>query len=151
MFVTNSVMQLYESINSYLLDKCIALSNTGGGTFIRESTWEFPVIEGIHVLSIAMSVGNDPLVRSPIAGRQYADTGPFPKSSAGSTGGWLEGSPPRSSAACCSSGLKPTGRFPTFLRASSSSGLLLRVLTFSISMFGRNVPSGMGQRPCTAA
>ena len=57
MFVTNSVMQLYESINSYLLDKCIALSNTGGGTFIRESTWQFPVIEGVHVLSIAMSVG----------------------------------------------------------------------------------------------
>ncbi len=50
-------MQLYESINSYLLDKCIALSNTAGGTFIRESTWEFPVIEGVHVLSIAMSVG----------------------------------------------------------------------------------------------
>ena len=50
-------MQWYESINSYLLDKCIALSNTGGGTFIRESTWEFPVIEGVHVLSIAMSVG----------------------------------------------------------------------------------------------
>ena len=50
-------MQLYESINSYLLDKCIALSNTSGGTFIRESTWEFPVIEGVHVLSIAMSVG----------------------------------------------------------------------------------------------
>ena len=47
-------MQWYESINSYLLDKCIALSNTGGGTFIRESTWEFPVIEGVHVLSIAM-------------------------------------------------------------------------------------------------
>jgi uncharacterized protein DUF6644 len=57
MFVSNSVMQWYESINSYLLDKCIALSNTGGGTFIRESTWEFPVIEGVHVLSIAMSVG----------------------------------------------------------------------------------------------
>jgi len=51
------VMQFYESINSYLLDKCIALANTAGGTFIRESTWQFPVIEGVHVMSIAMSVG----------------------------------------------------------------------------------------------
>src|SRR5678816_4074374 len=51
------VMQFYESINSFLLDKCIALANTAGGTFIRESTWQFPVIEGVHVMSIAMSVG----------------------------------------------------------------------------------------------
>ena len=54
MFLAGS---LYESINSYLLEKCIALANTEGGTFIRESIWQFPVIEGIHVLSIAMSVG----------------------------------------------------------------------------------------------
>lgn len=50
-------MDLYESINSYLLDKCVALANTSGGRYILESTWEFPVIEGTHVLSIAMSVG----------------------------------------------------------------------------------------------
>jgi len=50
-------MKLYDLVNNFLLDKCIALANSGGGTFIRESIWEFPVIEGIHVLSIAMSVG----------------------------------------------------------------------------------------------
>lgn len=57
MLLANSSSSLYQIINSYLLDKCIALSNTDGGTFIRESIWQFPVIEGIHVLSIAMSVG----------------------------------------------------------------------------------------------
>src|SRR5688572_6471590 len=50
-------MDLYESINSYLLAKCVALANTPGGRYILESNWEFPVIEGTHVLSIAMSVG----------------------------------------------------------------------------------------------
>ena len=50
-------MQLYDKIDSFLLAQSVALANSGGGTFIRESTWEFPVIEGIHVLSIAMSVG----------------------------------------------------------------------------------------------
>jgi hypothetical protein len=50
-------MRLYDAIDSYLFEKCVALANTAVGTYIRESTWEFPVIEGIHVLSIAMSVG----------------------------------------------------------------------------------------------
>ena len=50
-------MQLYDSVNSYLEAQCIWLANTPGGTYIRESIWEFPTIEGIHVLSIAMSVG----------------------------------------------------------------------------------------------
>ena len=36
---------------------CNWLAATPGGTYIRESIWEFPVIEGIHVMSIAMSVG----------------------------------------------------------------------------------------------
>ena len=56
-FSDSAYMRLYDAIDSYLLEKCIALSNTAVGTYIRESTWEFPVIEGIHVLSIAMSVG----------------------------------------------------------------------------------------------
>ena len=56
-FSNSAYMQLYDKINDYLLQQCIALANSGGGTFIRESIWEFPVIEGIHVLSIAMSVG----------------------------------------------------------------------------------------------
>ena len=56
-FSDSAYMQLYESIDAYLLEKCVALSNTAVGTYIRESTWEFPVIEGTHVLSIAMSVG----------------------------------------------------------------------------------------------
>ena len=49
--------QLFQSIGDTLNEWCIWLANTGGGTYIRESIWEFPVIEGIHVLSIAMSVG----------------------------------------------------------------------------------------------
>ena len=56
-FSDSAYMRLYDAIDSYLLEKCVALSNTAVGTYIRESTWEFPVIEGIHVLSIAMSVG----------------------------------------------------------------------------------------------
>jgi hypothetical protein len=56
-FSNSAFMQLYDAVDAYLLEKCIALANTPTGTFIRESIWEFPVIEGIHVLSIAMSVG----------------------------------------------------------------------------------------------
>jgi len=56
-FSNSAYMQLYDKINNYLLVQCIALANSDGGTFIRESIWQFPVIEGIHVLSIAMSVG----------------------------------------------------------------------------------------------
>jgi hypothetical protein len=50
-------MHLYDAINGYFLEKAIWLAATPGGTYIRESIWEFPVIEGTHVLSIAMSVG----------------------------------------------------------------------------------------------
>jgi hypothetical protein len=56
-FSSSAYMQLYDRINGYLEAQCIWLASTGGGTYIRESIWEFPVIEGIHVLSIAMSVG----------------------------------------------------------------------------------------------
>jgi hypothetical protein len=56
-FSNSAFMQLYDSINGYFFQLCIALSKTSIGTYIRESTWEFPLIEGIHVLSIAMSVG----------------------------------------------------------------------------------------------
>jgi hypothetical protein len=56
-FSNSAYMQLYDKVNDYLLQQCIALANSPVGTYIRESIWEFPVIEGIHVLSIAMSVG----------------------------------------------------------------------------------------------
>src|SRR5262249_7794101 len=56
-FSNSAFMQLYDKIDQFLGDQCIALANTEFGTYIRESTWQFPVIEGIHVLSIAMSVG----------------------------------------------------------------------------------------------
>src|SRR5262245_33044799 len=56
-FSNSTFMQLYDAIDHYLLEQSIALSNTHIGSFIRESTWEFPLIEGTHVLSIAMSVG----------------------------------------------------------------------------------------------
>jgi hypothetical protein len=56
-FSDSAFIQLYDAINTYLYEKCVLLAHTAVGTYIRESTWEFPVIEGIHVLSIAMSVG----------------------------------------------------------------------------------------------
>jgi hypothetical protein len=56
-FSSSAFMQLYDSVNSYLEAQCVWLASTPGGTYIRESIWEFPTIEGIHVLSIAMSVG----------------------------------------------------------------------------------------------
>jgi len=40
-----------------LFDVCQWLQNTQGGTAIRESTWVFPLIEGTHVLALALSVG----------------------------------------------------------------------------------------------
>ncbi len=52
------MLLLQEAASTGVLnDWCIWLANTPGGVYIRESIWEFPVIEGIHVLSIAMSVG----------------------------------------------------------------------------------------------
>jgi hypothetical protein len=56
-FSDSAFMRLYDAINAYLYEKCVFLANTAVGTYIRESTWEFPLIEGVHVLSIAMSVG----------------------------------------------------------------------------------------------
>ena len=56
-FSNSAFMQLYDRIDGYLLQQAIWLSQTPGGTYIRESIWEFPVIEGTHVVSIAMSVG----------------------------------------------------------------------------------------------
>lgn len=56
-FSNSAFMQLYDRIDGYFLEKAIWLSQTPGGTYIRESVWEFPVIEGLHVVSIAMSVG----------------------------------------------------------------------------------------------
>ena len=50
-------MRLYDSINVYLFGWAMWLANTSGGKSILESTLAFPVIEGIHVLSIAMSAG----------------------------------------------------------------------------------------------
>jgi hypothetical protein len=39
------------------LDVCQWLQDTTVGTAIRESIWVFPVINGIHVLGLALSVG----------------------------------------------------------------------------------------------
>jgi len=41
----------------FLLEICQWLQDTQIGTEIRESIWVFPVIEGIHVLALAISVG----------------------------------------------------------------------------------------------
>jgi hypothetical protein len=40
-----------------LLEFCEWLENTQIGTGIRESVWVFPIIEGTHVLALAISVG----------------------------------------------------------------------------------------------
>lgn len=40
-----------------LPDLCQWLQNTAWGTGIRESTWVFPIVEGTHVLALALSVG----------------------------------------------------------------------------------------------
>lgn len=40
-----------------LLDLCQWLQDTQIGTAIRESIWAFPIIETIHVLGLAISVG----------------------------------------------------------------------------------------------
>jgi len=56
-FSNSAYMQLYDRIDHFLLEQAIWLANTPGGTYIRESIWEFPVIEGLHVVSIALSVG----------------------------------------------------------------------------------------------
>lgn len=52
-----SYMEMYDAVDAYLFHVCEWLAMTGVGTYIRESTWEFPVIEGTHVLALAMSVG----------------------------------------------------------------------------------------------
>ena len=40
-----------------IFELCQWLQNTAWGTGIRESTWVFPLIEGTHVLALALSVG----------------------------------------------------------------------------------------------
>ena len=40
-----------------LYDFCVLLSDSNFGTSLRESQLMFPVIEGIHVLGLAASVG----------------------------------------------------------------------------------------------
>ena len=42
---------------STLLSFCQWLANTSFSTGIRESTWSYPVIESIHVLSLCLFVG----------------------------------------------------------------------------------------------
>ena len=39
-----------------------ALEQTGAATFIKESTWAFPMIEAIHVIAIALVVGTIAMV-----------------------------------------------------------------------------------------
>ena len=40
-----------------IFEVCQWLQNTAWGTAIRESTWVFPIVEGTHVLALALSVG----------------------------------------------------------------------------------------------
>jgi hypothetical protein len=40
-----------------LADFCQWLQDTSWGTGIRESVWVFPIVEGTHVLALALSVG----------------------------------------------------------------------------------------------
>ena len=40
-----------------ILELCQWISNTQVGTFIRESTWSFPIILGLHSLGLSLSVG----------------------------------------------------------------------------------------------
>jgi hypothetical protein len=40
-----------------MLEVCQWISNTQVGTYIRESTWSFPIILGLHSLGLSLSVG----------------------------------------------------------------------------------------------
>jgi phosphoglycerol transferase MdoB-like AlkP superfamily enzyme len=40
-----------------ILQMCQWLQDTSFGTSLRESTWAFPIVEGTHLLGIAISVG----------------------------------------------------------------------------------------------
>ena len=40
-----------------LYEICQALQDSAVGTSIRESIWTFPIIETVHVLGLAVSVG----------------------------------------------------------------------------------------------
>ncbi len=51
-----------------LPDLCQWLQNTSWGTAIRESTWVFPIVEGTHVLTLALSVGTLLIVDLRLAG-----------------------------------------------------------------------------------
>jgi hypothetical protein len=51
-----------------IFELCQWLQNTAWGTAIRESTWVFPIIEGTHVLALALSVGTLVVVDLRLAG-----------------------------------------------------------------------------------
>jgi hypothetical protein len=40
-----------------IVQMCQWLQDTSFGTYVRESTWTFPIVEGTHLLGIAISVG----------------------------------------------------------------------------------------------
>jgi hypothetical protein len=47
---------------------CQWLHDTAWGTALRESTWVFPIVEGTHVLALALSVGTLLVVDLRLAG-----------------------------------------------------------------------------------
>ena len=51
-----------------LFDLCHWLQHTEWGTTIRESVWLFPIIEGTHVLALALSVGTILVIDLRLAG-----------------------------------------------------------------------------------
>jgi hypothetical protein len=52
-----SFMELYDAANAWAIALCQQIAASRVGTYILESTWEFPVIEGTHVIALALSVG----------------------------------------------------------------------------------------------
>jgi hypothetical protein len=51
-----------------IIEMCQWLQDTSIGTSIRESTWVFPILEGTHLLMIALSVGTLLVVDLRLAG-----------------------------------------------------------------------------------
>jgi hypothetical protein len=56
-----------------ILTICQAIQNSSIGTQLRESTYVWPAIEGIHVLSLALSVGTITLVDLRLIGAVMRD------------------------------------------------------------------------------
>jgi hypothetical protein len=55
----------------FIYSICVWLEQTSVGTSVRDSTWQFPIIETIHIIGIALLVGSTSILDMRLMGLTY--------------------------------------------------------------------------------